>query len=584
MTNNKDALNEMKRLAGLQLNEYTIAEAPKKSAAPAADDGRQYYRDPGDGGPIVPLGTKSQAGPGLFGDEKGRYDKMPGDNTRFFSTPGPEAAKPAPAAPAPAPKANVTKDQLDKFRQDTGNPNATLGQYLNNQQGKTARKGGANDPDVIQQKLGPGQDAYRPVPGAPAPQGKAAPAPATPAPLAPGGQFAPGSTIGLNPPAPNTPPGQMSRTPGGPEINTPIPGFGPNATPVPPLKGPAGPDARSGSYPDRLPGTVNNTPAAPKPTIPQTGSDDYALGGGKDVYRPLLNPDRTIDAIKPSVPNFMKPLPSAPFDKNSTGGAPNMGGTPSAPVKPNTVVPQAGSDEFSLGGGKDAPPPPAARADTDPYSLGGGKDQYIKPATIAPNPTQSTLGGSGNEGNPRPTPTLRNPVPVQKSELTPLDKLQGASSDVGMTGKIADDPSYPGYDYREIKRDIERPFQKLKSYFDSDQHMGKDVVTDSEEPMDEAEPTFFDRVDNQNPFDAAIDRLKRLGGITGYQKDQPSAAPKKTDGLSDRDREQMNNLVGSVAADKPNSFKPGPPSDKPNNFEKRSDESIETMAWLAGLR
>jgi hypothetical protein len=416
--------------------------------------------------------------------------------------------------------------------------------------------------------------------------------------LAPGGQFAPGSTIGLNPPAANIPPNQMSRPdpaqlkqPGAPEpgtpprekplltINEPIPGFGPNATPVPPLKGPAGPDARSGSYPDRLPGTVNNTPAAPKPTIPQTGSDDYALGGGKDVNRPLLNPDRTIDAIKPSVPNFMKPLPSAPFDKNSTGGAPNMGGTPSAPVKPNTVVPQAGSDEFSLGGGKDVNRP------------------LNDPTKFSPSNPQSTLGGSGNEGNPNPTPTLRNPAPVTGGTGdfgktgVPIDKvtsIPGGASDLGQgnTTKygIPDDPSFSGYKDRQDAADFKRPFQKLKSYFDSDQHMGKDVVTDSEEPMDEAEPTFFDRVDNQNPFDAAIDRLKRLGGITGYQKDQPSAAPKKTDGPSDRDREQMNNLVGSVAADKPNSFKPGPPSDKPNNFEKRSDESIETMAWLAGLR
>ena len=386
MTNNKDALNEMKRLAGLQLNEYTIAEAPKKSAAPAADDGRQYYRDPGDGAPLVPLGTKSQAGPGLYGDEKGRYDKMPGDNTRFFSTPGPEAAKPAPAAPAPAPKANVTKDQLDKFRQDTGNPNATLGQYLNAQQGKTARKGGANDPDVIQQKLGPGQDAYRPVPGAPAPQGKAAPA--TPAPLAPGGQFAPGSTMGMNPPAERTPPGQMSRTPGGPEINTPIPGFGPNAAAVPPLKGPAGPDARAGSYPDRLPGAVNNTPPPP-------------------------------------------------------------------------------------------PNPRAPRTGVDPYSLGGGKDQYIKPAPVAPNPTQSTLGGSGNEGDPKPTPTLRNPAPVTGGTGdfgktgVPIDKvtsIPGGASDLGLGNRmkyaIPDDPSFSGYKDRQDAADFKRPLQKLQKYYD----------------------------------------------------------------------------------------------------------------------
>jgi hypothetical protein len=555
MASNKDLLNEMKKLAGLQLNEFTIAEAPKKSAAPA-DDGRQYYRDPGDGGPVVPLGTKSQAGAGLYGDEKGRFDKMPGDNTRFFSTPGPETAKPAPVAPAPAAKAPVvTKDQLDKFRQDTGNPNATLGQYMNQQKGLTARKGGANDPDMIQKNLAPDQQAYRPgaAPAAPAPVRT------IPSPTAPGGQFAPGSRMGTTPAAPTSPLTIPPNT--GPKSRfgdpTQDPGTGkPIASPTPPPAAPAPTEptggfnsARGGTGPTSIPsGEAPAAPAAPAPkanaydwgggssdgpapkmknppsnpvSVPQTGSDDYALGGGKDVYRPLLNPDRTIDAIKPSVPNFMKPLPSAPFDKNSTGGAPNMGGTPSAPVKPNN----------------------------DP-------------------------------------PTLRNPVAVTPNQ--PVDTIvgmkPGGASDIGSFVGVADDPAYPGYKDRQDAADFKRPFQKLKSYFDSDQHMGKDVVTDSEEPMDEAEPTFFDRVDNQNPLDAAIDRLKRLGGITGYQKDQPSAAPKKTDGPSDRDREQMNNLVGSVAADKPNSFKPGPPSDKPNNFEKRSDESIETMAWLAGLR
>ena len=572
MANNKDALNEMKRLAGLQLNEYNIAEAPKKSAAPAADDNRQYYRDPGDGGPVVPLGTKAQAGPGIYGDEKGRYDKMPGDNTRFFSTPGPEAAKPAPAAPAPAPKANVTKDQLDKFRQDTGNPNATLGQYLNAQQGKTARKGGANDPDVIQQKLGPGQDAYRPVPSAPAPQGKAAPAPATPAPLAPGGQFAPGSTIGLNPPAPNTPPAQMSRTPGGPEINAPIPGFGPNAEPVPPLKGPAGPDARSGSYPDRLPGAVNNTPAAPKPTIPQTGSDDYALGGGKDVNRPLLNPDRTIDAIKPSVPNFMKPLPSAPFDKNSTGGAPNMGGIPSAPVKPNTVGPpgtSSGNTISAVGGGNETP------------DINMAPKAAINPAPVT--------GGTGNYG--------KTGVPIDKITSTP-----GGASDLGqagaMGGTLADNPDYPGYSDRREQ------YKPKKSMWDDDNHEGKDIVADDisrlkslsgikEDPINDKVGEFDREQMNKAATDARFSDKTGNVPVPPRRPDSPNTpnTPNVKDSYTDKQGNQhYAPNAPAYNADKQERdsiVKKSPPGIGMTTIESADSQaqaSIENIAWLAGLR
>jgi hypothetical protein len=52
----------------------------------------------------------------------------------------------------------VSKAELDNYRRDSGNPNATLGQYMNQQQGLTARKGGANDPAVIaarRQPVGP---------------------------------------------------------------------------------------------------------------------------------------------------------------------------------------------------------------------------------------------------------------------------------------------------------------------------------------------------------------------------------------------------------------------------------------------
>jgi len=443
---NKDPLNEMKKLAGLQLNEFNIAEAPKKSAAPA-DDGRQYYRDPGDGGPVVPLGTKSQAGPGLYGDEKGRFDKMPGDNTRFFSTPGPETAKPAPAAPAPAAKAPVvTKDQLDQFRKEVGNPNATLGQYMNQQKGLTARKGGANDPDVIQKNLNPDQQAYRPAaptqPATPAPA-KPAPAPATPSPTAPGGQFGPGSTTGMTPPAANIPPNQMSRPdpaqlkqPGAPEpgtpprekplltINEPIPGFGPGAKPVPPPTG-----------------TAPIAPIKPNP---------YDWGGG-----------------------------------SSDGPAPKMKNPPSNPVS----VPQAGrQDPYSMGGGLDAPPPPppttvpqAGRR--DPYSMGGGRDA---PKADVPKFMQTPDGPAPKMSTPpaapKSAPELNMPVIPGRINPDPYT-LQGTG-----TKTMWDSNDHPGEEM--VSDDIAR----LKTLSGIQEGPG-DMAPDSggTSTKDEAEPTPYDR-------------------------------------------------------------------------------------------
>ena len=50
----------------------------------------------------------------------------------------------------PLPKSGVvSKADLEDYRVKSGNPTATLGQYMNQQQGKTFRKGGANDPAVI---------------------------------------------------------------------------------------------------------------------------------------------------------------------------------------------------------------------------------------------------------------------------------------------------------------------------------------------------------------------------------------------------------------------------------------------------
>jgi hypothetical protein len=57
----------------------------------------------------------------------------------------------------------VSKTDLDTYRKNVGNKNATLGQYMNDLQNKTARVGGKNDPAVIQRSLKSGQKAFDPT-------------------------------------------------------------------------------------------------------------------------------------------------------------------------------------------------------------------------------------------------------------------------------------------------------------------------------------------------------------------------------------------------------------------------------------
>jgi hypothetical protein len=57
----------------------------------------------------------------------------------------------------------VSKSDLDTYRKNVGNQNATLGQYMNDLKGKTAVTGGKNDPTQIQKTLNKGQKAFDPT-------------------------------------------------------------------------------------------------------------------------------------------------------------------------------------------------------------------------------------------------------------------------------------------------------------------------------------------------------------------------------------------------------------------------------------
>ena len=135
--------------------------------------------------PAKPNETPQQALDRQLGDVNRAYKASPAGQADISANPpgakpavAPAATSTAPAvttttpastpAPTTAPKANVSAAELDNFRKEVGNQNATLGQYLNAKQGLTAIKGGANDPDVIQARLGAGGQAYRPGGAAPA--------------------------------------------------------------------------------------------------------------------------------------------------------------------------------------------------------------------------------------------------------------------------------------------------------------------------------------------------------------------------------------------------------------------------------
>lgn len=86
------------------------------------------------------------------------------------ATPAPSSSSATTPAPSAAPKSStsskpgvVSKADLDTYRKNVGNKNATLGQYMNDLQNKTAKVGGRNDPASIQRSMKSGQKAFDPT-------------------------------------------------------------------------------------------------------------------------------------------------------------------------------------------------------------------------------------------------------------------------------------------------------------------------------------------------------------------------------------------------------------------------------------
>jgi hypothetical protein len=203
----REAVEPLKPLPILPMG--VLTPPPAKPAAPAAPAAAKP----------APAAALAAGTPNLRPTATAEYRPAPA------ATAGNPAAFGVVDSPANSAGGVVSKAALDQYRIASGNPKATLGQYMNQQQGKTFRKGGANDPAVIaarQQTAGPpagsqaqtasGKNelakqniaANKPsaaAPAAPAAPAPAAPAPAAPAPAAPAAEPAaePASSAPINP-------------------------------------------------------------------------------------------------------------------------------------------------------------------------------------------------------------------------------------------------------------------------------------------------------------------------------------------------------------------------------------------------
>jgi hypothetical protein len=143
------------------------AAATAKPAAPAAATAKPAAPAAATAKPAAPAAaTAKPAAPAASGATNAASLRA-NMNAAASGKPGTTAPAPAAGDPAafgggvvnpPSKSGIVSKADLDNYRRDSGNPTATLGQYMNQQQGLTARKGGANDPAVIaakQQPAGP---------------------------------------------------------------------------------------------------------------------------------------------------------------------------------------------------------------------------------------------------------------------------------------------------------------------------------------------------------------------------------------------------------------------------------------------
>jgi hypothetical protein len=340
-------ISDIRRLAGL-------AEAPKK-AAPAAKPAANP--DPNNYGSFstnnnspygfAQGGSSDDTNANFFASDKRMRD------AQQAAPAAPKPAAPKPAAPA-APKPNAYKGTIADFKRE--NPGATDGQALNAIQGKTAIRGGNNDPSVIAAKrdadsaTGPVQPVYNPqsgttmrkgeVPGQ-VPNRNTEPgySGATGAELLkPGVKNAPPTgaspsaptTRGVSPSAPSAPTTRAPSTPRTPELLTPI--VRPDSPRDTSTTGGYDLDDRTDPMPEPAPAPQAAPKAAPAPTPRQpemfTDPDQSRNIPGKDPqpakpanpwnnktfqHVPAQLPPGAADKVFQTVPGAKPEIPTSGF-------------------------------------------------------------------------------------------------------------------------------------------------------------------------------------------------------------------------------------------------------------------------------
>jgi hypothetical protein len=308
---------------------------------------------------------------------------------------------------------------------------------------------------------------------------------------------------------------------------TPAPGAAPSGTP--PVK-----TVKTGGgdypvYPKSSPEAGSFRDAFRAARADQGAGGQFTWQGRQ--YSTALKGEPAGGSTPPVRPLDQPATPPAPLSRNATPGA-----TPAPANPPTSSVPPA--------------PAPWKRDDTPVNRIGSNTGTGSRFG----EPTQNPYTGAPTV-SPTPAPTPA-PAPAPAPTFSQNDRN---SADTTLNALKTPSFKFPGL-YAPNNDDA--PFKFAKTYQDfkdlgnssiknlaaADMLKGESV---DQEHMDEAEPTWFDRVDNQNPFDAAIDRLKRNMGLSGTQPGQRSAAPAQTlqSPYSDKDREDMTNMFRGVSGE-----------------------------------
>ena len=532
-------ISDIRRLAGL-------AEAPKK-AAPSAKTAANP--DPNNYGSFSTNNNSPYgfAQGGSSDDTSANFfasDKRMRDAQQAAPTTAPPTRSAAPKPAAPAPKPNAYKGTIADFKRD--HPGANDGQALNAIQGKTAIRGGNNDPSVIAAKRDadsatePVQPVYNPqsgttmrkgeVPGQ-VPNRNTEPgySGATGAELlkpgvknAPPTGALPSAPTGALPSAPTTrglgaAPKSLPPRPGAAEVNVPI--IRPDSPRDTSTTGGYDLDERSDpapllAFPTLLPGRISTPqsrqdvddaqdradaasrlmnprqPAPPKPVTPASSRDHTYRnqpGTHDGVYDlPQGTADRLIQNLSPNAPVGPNPDAFTPEPAKTPG--------PQSYFKPTSDEVEAGA----LGGSE-----PYRRLDL------GSKNNSIFPHEVIKE--LRDLAGLGEEEEDN------SPIPFKYTPSPGLPKT-------AMTGEKDTNPfSKPGVQSGQNSNPFNKP--GAGSRMEKESVKETDDMEEATDPRDSRPETYrpnntgyaWDRLSTRSPSDDEDSKATRRGKQMGLK-------------------------------------------------------------------